>query len=98
MKKWIIALFCSMLVVAVLLSGCSTEKTEKSETIHSETTQTSVGSYSLFRTQDVQEYLSFLENFDETKYEIVDISTSLYGTRSYGSDEFYIVTYKTISK
>lgn len=95
MKKRIIALFCSMLVVAVLLSGCSTEK---SETIHSETTQTSVGSHSLFRTQDVQEYLSFLENFDETKYEIVDISTSLYGTRTHGSDEFYIVTYKTISE
>lgn len=94
MKKRIIALFCSMLVVTVLLSGCSSE----SETIHSETTQTSVGSYSLFRTQDVQEYLSFLENFDETKYEIVDISTSLFGTRTYGSDEFYIVTYKTISE
>lgn len=93
MKKRIIALFCSMLVVTVLLSGCSS-----SETIHSETTQTSVGSYSLFRTQDVQEYLSFLENFDETKYEIVDISTSLFGTRTYGSDEFYIVTYKTISE
>ena len=92
MKKRIIALFCSMLVVTVLLSGCSS--IEESETIHSETT----GSYSLFRTQDVQEYLSFLENFDETKYEIVDISTSLYGTRAYGSDEFYIVTYKTISE
>ena len=84
-----------MLVVAVLLSGCSTEK---SETIHSETTQKSIGSYFLFRTQDAQEYLSFLENFDETKYEIVDISTSLYGIRMYGSDEFYIVTYKTISE
>lgn len=79
MKKRIITFFCSTLVVTVLLSGCSTS-TEKSETIHSETTQTSVGSYSLFRTQDVQEYLNFLENFDETKYEIVDISTSLYGS------------------
>lgn len=97
MKKRI-ALFCPMLVVIVLLSGCSTESTEISDTIHSETTHTSVGSYSLFRTQDAQEYLSFLENFDETKYEIVDISTSLYGARTYGSDEFYIVTYKTISE
>ena len=96
MKKRIIALFCSMLVVAVLLSGCS--PTDKSETIHSERTQTSVGSYSLFRTEDAQEYLSFLENFDETKYEIVDISTSLHGSRAYGSDEFYVVTYKTISE
>ena len=93
MKKRIIALFCSMLVVAVLLSGCSTEN----ETIHSETTQTLVGTYSVFRTEDAQEYLSFLENFDETKYEIVDISTSMC-VWSHGSDEFYIVTYKTISE
>ena len=96
MKKRIIALFCSMLVVAVLLSGCSTEK--KSETIHSEKTQTQVGTYSLFRTEDAQEYLSFLENFDETKYEIVDISTSMRVLSYSNSDEFYIVTYKTISE
>ena len=90
MKKRIIALFCSMFVVTMLLSGCST-----TETIHSETTQTSVGSYSLFRTTEIQEYLSFLEEFDETKFEIVDISTSMC-VYSHGSDEFYIVTYKTI--
>ena len=92
MKKRIIALFCSMCVVTLLLSGCS-----RTETIQSETTQTSVGSYSLFRTTEIQEYLSFLEEFDETKFEIVDISTSMcvYG---HGSDEFYIVTYKTISE
>lgn len=90
MKKRIIALFCSMFVVTMLLSGCST-----TETIHSETTQTSVGSYSLFRTTEIQEYLSFLEEFDETKFEIVDISTSM-RVYTHGSDEFYIVTYKTI--
>ncbi len=84
-----------MSAVTVLLSGCLIEK---SETIHSEKTQMAVGSYSLFRTQDAQEYLSFLENFDETKYEIVNISTSLSGIGRYGSDEFYIVTYKTISE
>lgn len=92
MRKRIIALFCSMLVVTVLLSGCSITEPE---TIHSETIQTSVGSYSLFRTTDIQEYLSFLEKFDETKFEIVDISTSMSVT-GYGSNEFYIVTYKTI--
>ena len=92
MKKRIIALFCSMLVVIMLLSGCSAKR--EPETINSKTTQTSVGTYSLFRTTDVQEYLSFLENFDETKYEIVDISTSMC-EYVHGSDEFYIVTYKT---
>ena len=90
MKKRFIA---SLLIFSILISGCS----KKTETINSEKTETSVGSYSLFRTRDVQEYLNFLENFDETKFEIVDISTSMMVT-SQGSNEFYIVTYKTISE
>ena len=36
--------------------------------------------------------------FDETKYEIVDISTSMRVLSYSNSDEFYIVTYKTISE
>ena len=53
--------------------------------------------YQLFKTKDVQEYLNFLESFDETKYEIVDISTSMkIGTSVSG--EFYMVTYKTIAE
>lgn len=95
MKKRIIALFFSMLLVIALSSGCSSESSEKSEIIQSNKVQESVGSYYLFRTQDVQEYLNFLENFDETKYEIVDISTSL-KVGSYGSSEFYMITYKVI--
>lgn len=91
MKKRIIALFCAMLVVTCL-SGCST-----TETIRNETTKKSVGSYSIFRTSDVQEYLSFLEEFDETKFEIVDISTCMKITLQ-GPNEFYIVTYRTLSK
>ncbi len=92
MKKRFIALFFLLLIFSILLSGCSETITE---TINSEKTQTSVGTYSLFRTTDAQEYLSFLENFDETKFEIVDISTSMSVT-GYGSNEFYVVTYKTI--
>ena len=53
--------------------------------------------YQLFKTKDVQEYLNFLESFDETKYEIVDISTSMkIGTSVSG--EFYMVTYKRIAE
>ena len=87
-------LFCTVSTVAMLLSGCG----EKTETIHSETTtQTTTGSYSLFRTTEVQDYLNFLETFDDTKYEIVDISTSMsIGTGVSG--EFYIVTYRTITE
>ena len=57
MKKRVIVLICAMITMAMLLSGCGEKRTE-----------TTVGSYSLFCTEDVQEYLSFLENFDETKY------------------------------
>lgn len=92
MKKRFSALFCSMLIGTLLLCGCG----EETETIHSEKTQTAVGSYSLFRTTEVQEYLSFLEKFEATKFEIVDISTSMY-VYANGSSEFYIVTYKCIS-
>ena len=91
MKKRFIALFCFLLICSTVLSGCS----EKTETINSEQTQTLVGSCSLFQTTDVQEYLSFLENLDETKYEIVDISTSMCRSQS---NEFYMITYKTISE
>lgn len=100
MKKRFIILLSFLLIILlqlilyVGLSGCSVEK---EETINSETSQITEGRYSLFRTQDAQEYLSFLENFDETNYEIVDISTSL-AERIYGSDEFYIITYKAKSK
>lgn len=95
MKKRFIALFFFLLIFSILLSGCSRTIIE---TINSEKTETSVGNYSLFRTTDVQVYLSFLENFDETKYEIVDISTSMDLTSNGYSNEFYIVTYKTISE
>lgn len=94
MKKRFIALLVAILMVTtplLVFTGCEA----KTETITS--TKTEVGSYSIFRTEDAQEYLSFLENFDETKYQIVDISTSMF-TSGYGSGEFYIVTYKKIAE
>ena len=103
MKKRFIALFVAMLMVVTLFTACGSSEAETAETeiIRNETTQVvvseSVGSYCLFRTKDVQEYLNFLENFDETKYEIVDISTSMW-TGMNGSGEFYMVTYKVIAE
>ena len=91
MKKRLIMLFCCLSTTAVLFSGCG----ETSETIQSEaTTQTTTGSYALFKTTDVQEYLNFLETFDETKYEIVDISPAT--TFSSYTTDYYVITYKTI--
>ncbi len=48
--------------------------------------------FELFRTENEKEYHSFLENFDETKYELLDISPK--GK----SDKFYVVTYRKKTK
>ena len=89
-----------ILVITIIVLVClGASSGPKTETIQSESIESTIGSngnYYLFRTEDVQEYFKFLENFDEINYEIIDISTSLRGyNRQYGSDEFYIVTYKS---
>ena len=92
MKKRFITVLLAIVMVTTLMvvfTGC-----DSTETITS--TKTEVGSYSIFQTEDVQEYLSFLENFDESKYEIVDISTSI-NFSGYG-DTYYMVTYKKIAE
>ena len=71
----------------------------RSDNIASKTSASSTqnyGEYYLFETTKPEEYLEFLEKFDEEKYEIVDISTSL-NVYLDGSDEFYMVTYKKIT-
>lgn len=47
--------------------------------------------YQLYQTNKIKEYLAFLETFDETKYDIVDISVS-HSEFYY----FYSITYKEI--
>lgn len=90
MKKSIARVCFLLLIATVIFTGCEAETTQ---VISSEIAQKVEGSYFLFKTRKVQEYLNFLEDFDETKYEIVDISTSM-TVSGYGSDEFYMVTYK----
>ena len=88
--------------IVLLLSGCSkvaedavTNVQPNHEIVHSTSTVYAEGSYHLFKTESEQEYLNFLENFDETLYEIVDISTSMNAGFN-GSGEFYMVTYRSI--
>lgn len=91
MKKRIVLGLATLVMIATLLTGCG----NSTETIQSKSTQTveSAGNYFLFQTHDVDEYLSFLENFDKSKYEIIDISTQMSGVYT---TEFYMVTYKTV--
>ena len=80
----------AIMVVGTMITGCG----PTTETIHSEITVEQKGNYAIFQTQDPQEYFKFLENFDESKYEIIDISTAM-KINSY-SPQYYMVTYKAI--
>lgn len=95
MKKKVLMLLV-VCVLVVSMSGCMPgTKTTQSKTGTESTTSTiSSGTYFLFETMNRDEYFSFLENFDESKYEIVDISVT---NRSYNTSEYinhYAITYK----
>ena len=67
MKK--IAILIVMLVLACTLTSCY-----ESGVINSTSSDETVGEYHLFFAGGNSEYLTFLENLDQDKYEIVDIS------------------------
>ena len=57
------------------------------------------GNYYLYETHSNMEYLEFLDNFDDTAYEIVDISVTFVGMT--GNNEYgnhYVVTYRNIER
>ncbi len=86
-KLRIILLGVCLVLIVFLLSGCM----EIDETIHLEETS-EAGRYFLYRTNDDNKYLKFLENFDEDKYEIFDIS---FGSGDDLKEEvIYVVTYR----
>ena len=60
-------------------------------------TQKVAGKYFLFKTKSEQEYLNFLEAFDESKHKIVDISICVQAG-AFSTTEYYMVTYKKIVK
>lgn len=89
-------------IVAISLASCSSSEVKETSTVtHLVTTETNtnvkVGSYLIFKTDNAEEYLEFLTNFDESKYEIFDISTIVRETRFTYSDDYYMVTYKKIA-
>lgn len=73
----IFLLFAFCIVIYIIITETISNKNKKFES---------------FRTKDEKEYYSFLENFDETKYELVDISPKE------KSDKFYVVTYRKKTK
>ena len=88
--KTLVLLLILSLSVLILLSSC----VRVDQTIHvDETAETA--RYYLFQNNDANQYLQFLENFDEEKFEIVDISVSCGQYISTENDILYSVTYRS---
>jgi len=109
MKKFIMALLV-IVMIASMFTGCSSDEgTDKNEIEQVEVSDVKsvdgMKVYEIFQNEEFYifqswnagEYLNFLSNLDETKYEIIDISTSMQAGH-YGSGEFYMVTYKEITE
>ncbi len=97
MKKKILVLLIALLSV-VNINGCgpSTKVTQSKVNLPEYTTS---GNYFLYETSERDEYLNFLEIFDDEKYELIDISIGYYGTAISGEYiNHYAVTYKLIEQ
>ena len=69
----------TLLIVGTLsISFCSGCGRKISETIKYNDIETKAGNYEIYATIADQEYLKFLNNFDEEKYELIDISCKEY--------------------
>ena len=90
MKRIFLAV--TMIIFVLTLAGCSDSK--KTETIVG--SSSSVGNYMLFQTDDVDEYLTFLENFDEDQYDIVNIDTFVRETATTYNNDYFMVTYHKV--
>lgn len=101
MKRLFLLLLISILVIS--FAGCTTTEVDNTSTVsHSVTEETTnpdvqVGSYLIFKADNAEEYLEFLTNFDESKYEITNISTFVRETAMTYSDDYYMITYKKIA-
>lgn len=102
MKKRIIASLLGFFLVLVLV-GCGNSKRSEIITLHDSQVENeeieveSLSNVSVYKTKDVEEYLSFLESFDERNNEILGITTCMY-TGVYTSNDFYMVTYKRLNE
>lgn len=97
MKKRIIVTLVSSAMALSMLSGCGKEKVTQSTTDVSKST--TLGKYYLYETTDAQEYLAFLETYDKSRYEVVDISIGYYGPSITGNYlNHYAVTYRDIEE
>ncbi len=86
--RWIL-LVILLVIATVALSGC----VKIDETLHVDE-KTESARYLLYRVNNPEKYLKFLEEFDEKNYEIVDISLICGGDICDRSDTVYSITYR----
>lgn len=91
MKRFVLAIILVSMVIT--FSACGSIKNEEISESKTESIQSTNGSkYFVFKSDKEAEYIEFLNNFDENKFEIVHISTFLRPS-SY-LDDYYMITYK----
>ena len=93
MKRKIIVLI-PIFIFMFLFVGCTSDN-KKAET--KATSTITIGDYFLFQTDNADEYLIFLQKFDENQYEIVNIDSFIRETEKDYNNDYFMVTYKKIN-
>lgn len=102
MKKRSMAILLGCFL-ALTLVGCGNSSGSEIITLPNTESQAEVSqiesssNVTVYKTKKVEEYLAFLEFFDESNNEILGITTCMY-TGAYTSGEFYMVTYKKLDE
>lgn len=83
-----------ILILIALFSfvGCTNSNNPKPIVVETRTEKSTekTGTYSVYRCYRESNYIDFLNNLDESKYEIVNISATI--DADYG--DYYVVTYR----
>jgi len=88
MKRFVFVI--CLMIFCISLVGCGNSTNSTTQYV-----QETIGDYSLFKTEDSQEYLDFLKDMDShNTLEIVDISNTSYALKYTGPYHVYTVTYK----
>ena len=102
MKKRSIAIILGCLLSLALVS-CGNSNDSEIITLPNAESQVQVSegksskNVDTYKTEKVEEYLEFLESFDESNNKILGITTSMPST-IYGSGSFYMVTYQRLDE
>lgn len=104
MLKRIITTLVLVTILALTLVGCSSPTEVIS--LNGDTTQGQIIDYIeenhnrnvyIYKTKKCVEYLKFLEVLDESRNEILDVTTCMF-TGPYTSNDFYMITYRKLDE